>query len=92
MSDVDFDPTVAADPALRVHLGDDPACECMACDLPDEESHGPVEWNLVLWFPGPYPKTGEADMLLCDHCKNDWVDGEWDPPFDNFIVVQCTRV
>lgn len=73
-------------------LSDDPACECMVCDLPLGVGHGPVVWNLVLWFPGPYPKNGEADMLLCDHCKNDWVDGEWDPPYDNFIITQCLKV
>lgn len=31
-------------------------------------------------------------MLLCDPCKADWVDGTWDAPFDNFIVVSCTPV
>lgn len=81
----------SVDAETRIALGDDPACECMVCDLPPEVGHGPVEWNLALWFPGPYP-TGEVDMLLCNHCKNDWIDGEWDPPYDNFIITQCTRV
>jgi len=76
----------------RLTLGDEPSCECMVCDLPEGAEHGPIRWNVVLWFPGPYPKEGEADMLLCDHCKDDWVDGEWEPPFDNFIVTQCTPV
>jgi hypothetical protein len=51
-----------------------------------------VVWNVVLWFPGPHPKVSEADMLLCARCEDDWVDGEWDPPYDNFIITQCTPV
>lgn len=70
----------------------EPACECMACHLPLHSPHERVRWNLSLWFPGPYPHEGETAMLLCDPCKADWVDGTWDAPFDNFIVVSCTPV
>lgn len=84
--------TPSVDAVTRIALGPDPACECMVCDLPLGVSHGAINWNVVLWFPGPYPKPGEVDMLLCDHCKNDWVHGEWDPPYDNFIITQCTPV
>ena len=76
----------------QVNLTPSPTCECMVCDLPPEVDHGPVQWNLTLWFPGPFPHEGEADMLLCDRCGNDWVDGEWDPPYDNFIITQLTRI
>jgi len=69
-------------------LGGDLACECMVCDLPEDAEHGPVERKVVLFFPGPYPNPGEAAMLLCEHCKEDWVHGEWDSPYDNFIVTQ----
>jgi len=72
--------------------GGDLACECMVCDLPEDVEHGPVEWKVVLFFPGPYPKAGEAAMLLCEHCKEDWLHGEWDPPYDNFIVAQVVPV
>ena len=82
--DVDF----ALGGASRAEL----ACECMVCDLPSRIDHGPVEWKVVLWFPGPYPRQGEAAMLLCAHCKDDWVHGEWDPPLDNFLVTQVVTV
>lgn len=82
------------DPAAMAELmaRSEPACECMVCHLPIGVAHGPVEWKVVLWFPGPYPYEGSSHMLLCDPCKDDWLDGEWDPPYDNFLVMQVTRV
>lgn len=68
------------------------SCECMVCDLPPGAPHGPVAWRLALWFPGPFPHEGETAMLLCEHCKADWVDGDWSPPYDNFIIIQLTRI
>lgn len=41
---------------------------------------------------GPYPLPGDDIMLLCDHCRDDWVHGEWDPPFNNFQIVSCVKV
>lgn len=80
----------------RVGIGLDPesspSCECMVCDLPEGADHGPVAWKVLLWFPGPYPHEGEIGMLLCSHCKGDWVDGQWDPPNDNVLVLQVMPV
>lgn len=73
-------------------LGDDIKCECMVCDLPLDSDHGPITWRVYLHFPGPYPLPGDSVMLLCAHCKDDWVDGDWDPPFNNFSVVSCFHV
>ncbi|MBX3104981.1 MAG: hypothetical protein KF867_08395 [Cryobacterium sp.] len=67
-------------------------CECMVCDLPLEVKHEKVQWSVTVWFPGPYPKAGETEMLLCDHCKNDWVDGEWDEVNGNYIVVGVSKI
>jgi hypothetical protein len=67
-------------------------CECMVCDLPLHRRHEPVEWRVTLNFPGPYPMRGIEVMLLCDHCKGEWVDGNWAPPYDNFSVVRCVKV
>ena len=68
------------------------ACECMVCDLPLGSAHEPVEWRVTLHFPGPYPVAGDEIMLLCNHCRDDWVDGEWLPPYNNFQVVSSVRV
>lgn len=68
------------------------ACECMVCDLPMGAVHEPIEWRVRLHFPGPYPLPGDAVMLLCDHCRADWVDGEWPSPYSNFHVVSCVKV
>lgn len=68
------------------------ACECMVCDLPEGADHGPVAWKVEIFFPGPNPGPGESPMLLCLHCKEDWVHGDWDPPFDNFIVLHVFPV
>lgn len=76
----------------RLDVDHEPSCECMVCDLPLDAAHGPVEWKLVVWFPGPYPHPGESHMLLCDHCKTDWVDGDWDEESGRFVIIQCTRV
>lgn len=77
---------------LRVDFGAEIPCECMVCDLPLGEKHEPVRWFVRLYFPGPYPEPGESVMLLCDHCRDDWVDGEWEPPYNNFEVVTCVKV
>jgi len=79
-------------PELTDSIQAEPECECMVCDLPLGSPHGPVEWRVTVHFPGPYPEPGDADMLLCEHCMNDWVHGEWPEPYDNFVVVRCTRV
>lgn len=77
---------------VDVDLDREIACECMVCDLPLGQPHEPVEWRVHLHFPGPYPMPGDEVMLLCDHCRDDWVDGSWNPPYDNFRVVSCIRV
>jgi len=77
---------------LKVDIDKEIECECMVCDLPLGAKHEPVKWRVTLLFPGPYPYPGDSVMLLCDHCRDDWVDGEWDPPYDNFQVVSCVRV
>ena len=77
---------------LKVDIDKEIECECMVCDLPLGAKHEPVKWRVTLHFPGPYPYPGDSVMLLCDHCRDDWVDGEWDPPYDNFQVVSCVRV
>lgn len=79
-------------PDTGVVLGAEVPCECMVCDLPEGSEHGPVRWNAIIAFPGPYPPPGEAAMLLCDHCKDDWVHGEWEPPFDNFLIMHLIPV
>lgn len=68
------------------------SCECMLCDLPLGQTHGPVQWRVTVDFPGPYPFPGREDMLLCDHCKNSWHADDWPEPYNNFIVVRCLRV
>ena len=78
--------TTALDNAVEI------ACECMLCDLPAGDLHGPVEWRLSLYFPGPYPYPGTSDMVLCDHCKTDWTEGNWSEPYNNFRVVRCVRI
>ena len=70
----------------------DVRCECMLCDLPCGQDHGPVLWRMTLDFPGPYPAPGREDMLLCEHCKNSWLADDWPEPYDNFTVVRCVRV
>lgn len=75
-----------------VDLSAEIPCECMVCDLPVGVPHEPVEWRVTLHFPGPYPLPGDEVMLLCDHCRNDWVDGDWPAPYDNFHVTACVRV
>lgn len=83
-ADIDVDMDVDVD--LEI------ACECMVCDLPLSATHEPVEWRVALHFPGPYPLPGDEIMMLCDHCRTDWVDGQWDPPYNNFRVVGCVKV
>jgi len=68
------------------------ACECMVCDLPLDSRHEPIEWRVTLHFPGPYPNPGISDMLLCAHCKDDWVHGDWPEPYNNFTVIRCIRL
>ncbi len=82
------------DPAvdLDVDLDREIDCECMLCDLPNGVHHGPVQWRVHLYFPGPYPTPGDEVMLLCGHCRDRWVDGDWPPPFNNFYVVSCVGV
>lgn len=67
-------------------------CECMVCDLPLGQDHGPVQWRMTVDFPGPYPFPGTSVMLLCDHCKDSWLGDDWPEPFNNFIVARCVRV
>ncbi len=62
--------------ALPINLADvvngkDIECECMACHLPLDVKHGPVEWRLTWRFPGPYPEPGIDTMLMCDPCYRD---------------------
>lgn len=73
---------------LDTHL----ACECMVCDLFEGADHGRIGWRVSILFPGPYPAAGETTMLLCTRCKNDWVDGEWDAPLNNFVIIQVIPV
>ncbi len=73
------------------HFSQEIECECMVCDLPLGSRHEPLEWRVTLHFPGPYPAPGNSDMLLCTHCKDDWVHGEWAEPDNNFNVVRCER-
>lgn len=77
---------------VDVNVDQEIACECMVCDLPLGSTHEPVEWRVALHFPGPYPLPGDVVMLLCDHCRDDWVGGEWEPPYNNFQVVGCVKV
>ncbi|CAM4005427.1 hypothetical protein [Smaragdicoccus niigatensis] len=69
-------PSVEAIPVNLVELvnAGDLECECMACHLPLELKHGPVEWKLTWRFPGPYPVPGEDTMLLCEPCYRDWIE------------------
>lgn len=53
-------------------------CECMLCDLPLDEQHGPIEWRLTWSWPGPIPTAGTETMLLCDHCAREWVENPAD--------------
>lgn len=89
---VDTGPELAESAALDCELTADVECECMLCDLPAGEDHGPVEWRVTLHFPGPYPLPGTSQMLLCDHCKCDWTAGQWGEPYNNFSVTRCVRV
>lgn len=81
-------PAATSEPDLATRI----PCECMVCDLPLEAAHGPVEFRLGIWFPGPYPLTGETEMLLCAHCTADWRDSDWEPPLDNFVITHLTRI
>lgn len=86
----EHDTVAAVEPAED--LGHEPACECMLCDLPAGQEHGPVEWKVTVLFPGPYPYPGVSDMLLCTHCKEDWLGDDWPEPYGNFRVIRCLRV
>lgn len=70
---------------------DTPPCECMACDIPLAHQHGPVSWKLSIHFPGPYPLPGDVVMLLCDHCMQEWTQGDWPEPYDNFVITSCVN-
>lgn len=76
---------------LTLALGDDIECECMACDLPLDQPHKPIQWRVHVHFPGTYPLPGDAVMLLCDHCRDDWVHGDW-RDLGSFTIVTCTPV
>lgn len=73
-------------------LVSEPGCECMLCDLPLGQDHGPVRWRVTVHFPGPYPYPGQSDMLLCDHCKESWLSDDWPEPYGNFRILRCVPV
>lgn len=61
-------------------------CECMLCHLPLSRQHDPVQWRVVVHFPGPYPAPGDEAMLMCDECKVQWTEHTDEFPGDMSIA------
>ena len=64
----------AIDSCDQIHDRPPTECECMLCDLPFGKPHEEVRWRLVWLFErAPARKLGEATMLMCDHCVEEWL-------------------